>query len=719
MATTRKKKQEEAAPVVGADHPLFNITKGLSAPEAAKMFKDAQADSLAVWAGYGGLKVDQEEVSFKNHPHMIPIYASKADWLAIIKGAQTGATVWILLRILHRLLFDRCDLGLYLPTEALLQRTVRTRLDPLIEQVPELAKAILRDSNTMSLKRFHNRWGGVSNLALFHIGGVATKVSSPLGDVTVDEVKECSVRDIEELQYRMAAQLKTREVYASTAGAPGETIDFFFKQGCMNTWLSRCKCSDGGVDLAAHWPNTIAVMRDGSVHYRCHRCGWKIDDPRVGNFVAQSPGVTERESYSVSGLLGPKWSIRPDLVWHKWQTSVNKQEFYNSMLGLPFIDIESQPVDEELLRSCVNAPGYPAYDGTGIAWGAHLPQGHARRRRCAMGIDQHASNCYAVIMRRGKDGKAELVHLEVIDSDNPRYFVNDAPVSPWVRVRELMHEYDVACCIVDAAPNWNESRQLATDFSRRVWCASYVDSQADTVRWLDKRNQSEATIKGGRDLNLQWQVHLHRFRSLEETLSMFAQHKLLMPDPTTLVQTAFSLKNKRFEAEQTCISRFWLHLKSIAREKVNVDDDTGTFKMRWRNVNLDPHYCHALNFARIALERASKQPIFSFMSLGEDPSVEQPAAPSAIPIINMSGEKAAGFIVVRGVERDTLSVKLKGLPSASEVEVFGPCDEMGAMKDSGHCELVRVVGNPGFVYRAILESKMAQVVNAFGEFGAM
>ncbi len=300
--------------------------------------------------------------------------------------------------------------------------------------------------------------------------------------------------------------------------------------------------------------------------------------------------------------------------------------------------------------------------------------------------------------------------------------MNDGPVTPYIRARELMHEYDVSCCVTDWMPNYNEASQFARDFPGRVFVAYYSESATDAVRWMDKRTQTDAVRKAGPNVNLRWQVQLARYKTIEDTLSKFTHGRIRMPDPDQLTQVILQERKGTFEAENICRSRFWLHMRSIAREKVGLEDETGIYKMRWRNVNLDPHYVHSLNFARVALERGSKQPIFSFMPLTDDDappsSPSQPFAPT-IPVLNMSGDRAVGFIVVRGAEREALAVALKALPGGSDVEVFGPCDEMGQMKDTAHCELVRVTGNPSYVRNAIYEKSMAQIVNAFGAFGGM
>jgi hypothetical protein len=550
-------------------------------------------------------------VTFDRHKHLLPIYADKSAYIAVRKGAQTGLTIWQLLRNIHKCLYESADVGFYFPTEPMLQKLVKTRLDPLLRENEVIKKRLERGSDSQGIKRLRNIHGGVSNLYLFHIGGTATRDSTPLTDVSIDEVRLCSVSDIEQVHYRTAARDNATHVYASTAGLPGENIDHLYSRGSRNVWLSRCNCQDGGISLASVWPDCIAVPARGVPFWRCPRCGVRIDDPQIGRYICENPSE-RRASYWVPGILGPKWSRRPDLVWDRWNDTTNRQEFYNAMLGLPWIDADSVPVTPEHLRACVNAPGWPAYnpdDGEPLRWGKTYRRGAKERSGCAMGVDQHGGNLYIVVLRQGTNGTAVVVHLEVVDTGNPEY--GDIAKSPFVRLPELMREYDVQMAVTDAAPNFNEAAEFARSHPGRAFIAYYSESQTETVKWLD----GAAASSRGRlsPSNVKWQVNLHRYKAIDESLSRIANAQVVMPDPRELVQLVYEPQTGRFAPEAVCQDRFWLHLRSVARDKHITNGATGEFKMRWRNIGLDPHFVHAYTYAHFALQRAARRPIFSFM----------------------------------------------------------------------------------------------------------
>jgi hypothetical protein len=53
-------------------------------------------------------------------------------------------------------------------------------------------------------------------------------------------------------------------------------------------------------------------------------------------------------------------------------------------------------------------------------------------------------------------------------------------------------------------------------------------------------------------------------------------------------------------------------MTKIIRQKTIVNEETGTFRMEWVNLGLDPHTVHAWNFCNIAIERLRRQPLMTF-----------------------------------------------------------------------------------------------------------
>ena len=372
-----------------------------------------------------------------------------------------------------------------------------------------------------------------------------------------------------------------------------------FLKGKQYYWHCKCNCSDGFIPSDV-FPDCI-VDTGKEVYLRCPKCKMRIIDPQNGRYIAHNE-TAEASSYHISQFISR--FISPKEIWDAYQTTTNMKEFHNAKLGKPYIDEENMPITEDVLEQCVD---------TNLQWAESLAGTKDLKRHCAMGVDQHSGNCCVLIAKRGRDGIKQLVHAEVIDSSNPQYWEDDRPVSPFKRVHELMKEFDVRMCVIDAMPNANEAQELARAFPARVFIAWYQDGGQDMVRWNDRLKTKEAIRKGSKKLRLKWQVVLHRYLSLDFALKQFVDGAFRMPDPRQLTQVCRSLETGRHEVEAIVKTRVWENLKSMVRQKTILDEETGRFKMEWIYVNRDPHFSHAINYMNVALERLRRQAMFTLV----------------------------------------------------------------------------------------------------------
>jgi hypothetical protein len=278
------------------------------------------------------------------------------------------------------------------------------------------------------------------------------------------------------------------------------------------------------------------------------------------------------------------------------------KEFFNAKLGIPYIDVENQPITEDVLDSCVN---------TDMKWAYHAEAPKDRKQHTAMGVDQHGGNCYCVIAKRGPGGKRELVHFEIIDSANPRYWENGKPVSPFNRIIELFKEFNCQLCVIDAMPNYNEAMQFAYLFPGRVFLAFYGDAGQDMVKWLDKVKPKEQIRKGSKEIKIKWQVIINRYMSIDFMLKQWVDRAVQLPHPDALTQTIKNKESGYYEVENIVRTYMYKHLRSLVREKEMLDEETGRYRMKWIYTEGDPHSVHALNYCNVALGRLARQAIWS------------------------------------------------------------------------------------------------------------
>lgn len=552
-----------------------------------------QGKSFALWAATAGLEVDHRPFDFQSHRYLLPMYLDESKELVLMKAAQMGATIWMLLKLLWFCLYHKAKACLYFPTDEATSKLSKDRLKPLILSNQQLANQIA-DVDTIGLKQI----GKHSSLYLQHMGGEATKDSTPFDMICFDEVRLLNPADIDQARERISHSSFKYVMQVSTAGLPNNDISRAFLGGTQNYWHVNCLCKPDGFVPTDHWPDCMAVT-DKEVYLRCPKCKARITDPQNGRFIAHVPDAPY-PSYHISQLLS--LYISPKEIWDAWQRTQNIKEFYNAKLGLPYVDAENQPIKEDDLAACEN------HD---LSWAPSKPK-HGGRIQRAMGVDQMGGNNYVVIAER-HETKKRIVHLEIIDNHNQIYWQNGNIVSPFKRCYELMNEWDVDLCIVDAMPNINEATDFARHFRKRVFVAHYIEAQRDLVQWQDRPKDKVTVKRGGPKLKFKYTCLLSRYLSIDFVLSEIANRNFEWPHPRGLVQVCRSMKSGLFEPLHIAETHFYKHMQSMVRQKTILDEATGRFKMEWVNLGLDPHFIHSVNMCNIALERLIKTPFFTML----------------------------------------------------------------------------------------------------------
>jgi len=708
---------------------LSNIPQSISDDEV----KALTSSNFALWASTSNIKVDHRPFDFGAHRYLLPIYLDQTKEIIMMKAAQMGATIWVLLRLLHFCMHNPVKACLFFPTQDGVTLLSKDRMTPLIDSNAELKEAV-KDSDTLGYKQV----GKESALYLRHLGGVASKDSTPFDMLAFDEVRLLNAADIDQARERVSHSTYKTILQVSTAGLPNcfagntevlvrdkqtlkvmsvtiaslvetynqyEALSFNkwreitgavcrgmrsmvevkllsgqkikctkdhrfatignehgplwlpifsiwqhklpiigsalggvpmfnelfvgsvsvveeelaydleieetpwfvlaesgclvhnsdihkqFLRGTQNFWHSYCGCKPDGIVLSEVFPDCIAISPKKEVYYRCPRCKMKIVDPQNGRYIAHNPGASI-QSYHIHQMLSKYISAAE--IWEAFQITQNLKEFFNAKLGKPYVDEVNIPVTDDDLMACENSD---------IMW----DQGKAHT---AMGVDQMSGILYVVIAQR-LGNKKRIVHYEIVDDLNPIYHEagNRQPV--FKRLYQLMKEFDVDLCIVDAMPNANEAMEFARAFPKRVFVAWYLEQQREVVQWGDRPKYKVGTKKGGPKIKFKYSVLISRYLSIEMAMKEIADRNVEWPNPRSLVQICRNQKTGRYEPMHIFEAYFYLHMKSIVRQKTILDENTGRFKMEWLNLGLDPHSCHSMNYCNLAMERLRKQPMFT------------------------------------------------------------------------------------------------------------
>lgn len=537
-------------------------------------------------------EVDNNLFSFTGREYAIPIFEEirydrgEQFSFVLMTGAQVLKSVTSMLAIILAMLkFWGKSFGYFLPDAEMSMIFSSRRFLPILQSCVGLRPLIGKDGigGAKNEDRKRVRTLGRSTIYFSYMGGKTSTEALPMGGVWFDEVRRMAMQDVERASERISASSYPINAKVSTAKHPGSDIDYYYKRSTMGKWHSKCRCKEG-IILADTFPECIGESK-GEVFYRCPKCAKKIENPVDGGFIHHQPESIVK-GWQIPQMLSPLW--KAPRFWQKWLDATDRAEFYNSGLGLPYLDPDSILVTPE------------------IAWGCVDPELHWQPHgvNCVMGVDQRGRENHVVIGWMGK-AKVEIRHIEIIQNDKP-----------FARLAELMNQYDVDCCVSDALPNYNDAVRFAKKFPRRVFLAYYTPN-THMIRWSDRDEELQAIARTAKDSKFAWHVMLDRYKAIEWSLMHWVNRKIACPNPHGLTQPV--LVKGLQKMVEVCLGNadtmdpglFW-HLSSIAKRQVEVERrdavknetlKTGEFKMIWENVGIDPHFVHSTLYMLVAGSR--------------------------------------------------------------------------------------------------------------------
>jgi hypothetical protein len=555
----------------------------------------AQRLSFYDWVRAGHFFADREPVDFETWRYLRPIYGALsqdptgADFV-IMKSAQGGASILALLYVTWLALRGRVQIAYFVPTQELARTMSTTRFIRLVRENAAIHQ-LMGDIGSPRARRGPDegsaaiRHLGPSIIYFTHTTGRVSTESMPLDALAFDEVQEMSLADMQKAAERVAASPLGTILRISTANFPGADIHFFYELSDQREFHTSCRCS-GGIVLADAWtPSGPTCIDRGSgatpgvprtPFYVCPRCNEIITDPQDGLFVPHNEGA-DRIGFHFPQMLSPR--VTPARILSKWDTRVSTQHFYNRVLGRPYVDPNSMPVTQAHLEA--------AQDHT-LRWG---PPDTRTTDGVFMGIDQMGGCNYVVIKARQR-GRLVLVHLEVIEGNNP-----------WKRCAELMHEYHVRTAAVENLPNFNEAHRFAQAFPGKVFIAHYQPLADDLVRWGDRMRDSVSDRRSQDEIRSEFTVAVDQYKMMSHSLAKWSNGEVKTPDARALSQwmrTPHGTLNV-----QICRDVFWVHLQKVAlvTEPVEGREDERRYVSRVRKVGVDPHFAFANMLSDVALSR--------------------------------------------------------------------------------------------------------------------
>jgi len=566
---------------------------GLSLPPGVtpQVLKKLMERRLTLWSQYSGVQVDKHAFSFGHHNYLYPIYDCKSENMVIMKAAQMGLTIYMLLKAFHMSLFPKSwgfsspiKIGFYFPEAKGIGRIVKDRVTPLMMSSPDLmpySREVRQDLKPI----------GESSVYFLYMGGTSTKDSVPLNALFFDEVRLVDLNDIEQAYHRVLHSTPFKyKTHISTAGLPNGDIHRLFMESDQRWFHTVCQGCKHEQILALDFPDCIAIHpehspRAGQSYYRCKKCKGEIRYSNLGYYIAENP-KSDSAGFQISQLISQQNT--PKDILTSFDRTTNKSEFWNSVLGLPYVDKQNKPVSEEELDSNVSPM---------LEWGESIGDNY-------MGVDQMMGLNYVFIIN--KNGKEKrVVWFEIIEDEDP-----------WRRTGQLFEEYNVKCAVVDALPNANEAMRFANYYGKRVFLA-YYGAYKDQVRWEDDHQVKKTLKRATKETYHKYKVFLDTYRSIEYTLDCVVEKIFRWPDPEQHLVRCRPYNGGILAAYPIMRTHAYPMLACPIREHTESEGkgmNAGLKKpkTRWRFVGVDPHALDALNYANFASERVEKGFTFSF-----------------------------------------------------------------------------------------------------------
>lgn len=291
----------------------------------------------------------------------------------VIKISQVGLTEISLRKMLAFLVRNQGTSGIFsLPTEDMFERVSASRIKPLIasDQVFNTEKdRVNRSVRSKDMMQFGNSF-------LYVVAAIETAATSTPADILMnDEVDLSNQKILALFGSRLQNSVHKISQRFSTPTFPNYGIDMNWQSSDQHYYMIRCSSCGFAQTPEFEWKylhipglpdlesvhdiqNTHRDLIDmDSCYVKCEKCSKPLDLTQKGEWVSKYPSRIDSRGYRVSPFCTSKISIQYILteLW-KYQRVENIRGWYNTVIGKPFSDGNSQIPEEAISRSFTDDP---------------------------------------------------------------------------------------------------------------------------------------------------------------------------------------------------------------------------------------------------------------------------------------------------------------------------------------------------------------------------
>jgi hypothetical protein len=507
--------------------------------------------------------------SAKYHPWVKELHDSTASFNYAMKAAQIGVTevgINLAFYVIDQL---KRDVLYVLPTATIASDFSKARFGVALKLSRHLEE-LFTDTNTVNLKQ-----AGTNNLYIRGSRGESNLVSIPVSTMVLDEVDRMDQKTIWLALERLSGQIKKAVWGISTPTIPNYGIHKLFLSGTQELFMFKCPSCSRRTELV--WPDCIKIIGESVSDPRCHEsflkckeCKNKLNHADKPNWLGTglwTPTATnvsgDVRSFNINQLYS--FTVSPGEIveahFRGLGDDAAAQEFHNSKLGKPFLGEGSKVTDTHIK----NVLGVHTMDTERPARGGE--------RLITLGVDQGKWNYWNVsewfVDKIANDVNVSA-HCKVLA--HGKFHEDD-----WYILRELMVEWQVLACVIDADPAINDARRFAKEFPGYVYLCRYRRGKVG-------KEMSISEADTGAPL-----VTVDRTNWLTATLGRFRTDRISLPADVS--------------------HEYKEHVKSLVR--IYEKDEMGNPVAKFVETGPD-HYAHSLVYSEIAL------PLAASISSGED-----------------------------------------------------------------------------------------------------
>ena len=501
--------------------------------------------------------------SFAHHPWCREIHDSISSYNTTMKAAQMGITEVAINRALYTVVVLRKDVLYVLPTLSNASDFAKARFNTALLYSPYL-KGLFTDTNTIGLKQ-----AGGTNLYIRGSRGDSNLKSIPVSTLILDEVSDMDQKQIWLALERLSGHVEKSVWALSTPTVPKSGIHILYEQGTQEHYMFKCPHCNRWTELI--WPDCIEICGEGvsdprcrDSYLKCKECKHKLEHEAKADWLNNDTCKWEstancdedHRSFHVNQLYS--YTVSPKEIVQAHFRGIGDEsasvEFHNSKLGLPYIPPGGLVTDTELDSATA---GYVKND----------PRPAVGGERCiCMGVDQGKWN-HVVIMEYLIDQYSMDLNVA---SFGKLLWEGTLPGENFEALDNLMREWQVLGCVIDADPQINDARRFARRFHGYVYLCRYR-------RGVTGKEMQISEEDGGAPI-----ATVDRTNWMDAALGRFHSGRIQIP-----ADTSYEFKE---------------HIKNVVRTYER--DDTNNPRAVYMNIGAD-HFVHALTYAEIALPLAA------------------------------------------------------------------------------------------------------------------